>query len=78
MTPLRRRLLALLIDSLEAATAWVLRDFACACCGLVTPRCDLQLVPDLGLYCHACLVGHLRGHWASLDHVAPPRAARGR
>jgi hypothetical protein len=44
--------------ALEALAAWVLRDFACAYCGLVTPRLDLRLVPDLGLLCHACRKEH--------------------
>jgi hypothetical protein len=45
-------------EGLEWFAAWVLRDFACAHCGLVTPRLDLRLVPDLGLLCHACRKEH--------------------
>jgi hypothetical protein len=53
--------------AIERAAQWVLRDWACACCGLVTPKADLQDVPDHGLLCHACLVGRLRGHFATLE-----------
>jgi hypothetical protein len=44
--------------ALDAFAAWLLADHCCAHCGLVTPRLDLRLVPDLGLLCHACRKEH--------------------
>jgi hypothetical protein len=52
------RLRRALKGALESFAAWLLRDFACAHCGLVTPRLDLATVYPLGLLCHACRKEH--------------------
>jgi hypothetical protein len=51
----------------DAFAQWVFGEWACATCGYTSPRKALTRIYPHGLLCRACMVGHIRGHFATLE-----------